>query len=111
MWQQRAGRAVLSFALLATLLALAVLPVTAVERPAAAGTLKIGVLKFGTVNWELDVIKAHGLEAASVVARVTQLGVESVSRHVPAIRAAPSPALVISIEKKKETESKNRRPH
>ena len=28
------------------------------------GTLRVGVLKFGTVNWELDVIKHHGLDAA-----------------------------------------------
>jgi NitT/TauT family transport system substrate-binding protein len=27
------------------------------------GTIRIGVLKFGTVNWELDVIKQHGLDA------------------------------------------------
>jgi NitT/TauT family transport system substrate-binding protein len=27
------------------------------------GTIRIGVLKFGTVNWELDVIKHHGLDA------------------------------------------------
>lgn len=27
------------------------------------GTVRIGVLKFGTVNWELDVIKHHGLDA------------------------------------------------
>jgi NitT/TauT family transport system substrate-binding protein len=33
-------------------------------QPAAAGTVKIGVLKFGTVNWELDVIKANGLDKA-----------------------------------------------
>lgn len=26
------------------------------------GTIRVGVLKFGTVNWELDVIKAHGLD-------------------------------------------------
>jgi NitT/TauT family transport system substrate-binding protein len=26
------------------------------------GTIRIGVLKFGTVNWELDVIKQHGLD-------------------------------------------------
>ena len=24
--------------------------------------MKVGVLKFGTVNWELDVIKVHGLD-------------------------------------------------
>jgi NitT/TauT family transport system substrate-binding protein len=27
------------------------------------GTVKVGVLEFGTVNWELDVIKHHGLDA------------------------------------------------
>lgn len=32
--------------------------------PAMAGTVKIGVLKFGTVSWELDVIKHHGLDDA-----------------------------------------------
>jgi NitT/TauT family transport system substrate-binding protein len=26
------------------------------------GTIKVGVLEFGTVNWELDVIKHHGLD-------------------------------------------------
>jgi NitT/TauT family transport system substrate-binding protein len=30
--------------------------------PAQAGTVKIGVLKFGTVSWELDVIKQHQLD-------------------------------------------------
>src|SRR5262245_37681902 len=30
-----------------------------------AGTVKIGVLKFGTVGWELDVIKQHGLDKAA----------------------------------------------
>ncbi len=29
----------------------------------AADSLRVGVLKFGTVNWELDVIKHHGLDA------------------------------------------------
>lgn len=29
---------------------------------AAANTLRVAVLKFGTVNWELDVIKHHGLD-------------------------------------------------
>ncbi|MBX6320498.1 MAG: ABC transporter substrate-binding protein [Rhodospirillaceae bacterium] len=32
--------------------------------PAAAGTVRVGVLKFGTVNWELDVIKRHGFDKA-----------------------------------------------
>lgn len=26
------------------------------------GTVKVGVLEFGTVNWELDVVKQHGLD-------------------------------------------------
>ncbi len=34
---------------------------------AAAGTVKIGVLKFGTVNWTLDVVKTHGLDRAEGV--------------------------------------------
>jgi NitT/TauT family transport system substrate-binding protein len=34
--------------------------VVAAERP----TLRIGVLKFGTVNWGLDVIREHGLDKA-----------------------------------------------
>lgn len=38
--------------------------VPALARPARAdlGTMKVGVLKFGTVNWELDVIKFHKLD-------------------------------------------------
>jgi NitT/TauT family transport system substrate-binding protein len=32
---------------------------------ALAGTVKIGVLKFGTVSWELDVIKQHRLDQAA----------------------------------------------
>jgi NitT/TauT family transport system substrate-binding protein len=47
----------LAGALLASLVALG-------AQPVAAGTIKLGVLKFGTVNWELDVIKANGLDKA-----------------------------------------------
>ena len=32
--------------------------------PAAAAEIRIAVLKFGTVNWELDVIRHHGLDRA-----------------------------------------------
>lgn len=35
-----------------------------VALPAAAGTVKVGVLKFGTVNWEIDVISRNGLDRA-----------------------------------------------
>jgi NitT/TauT family transport system substrate-binding protein len=34
---------------------------------ALAGTIKLGVLKFGTVNWELDVIRANGFDKAEGV--------------------------------------------
>jgi NitT/TauT family transport system substrate-binding protein len=34
------------------------------QAPASAGTVKIGVLKFGTVSWELDTIKRNGLDRA-----------------------------------------------
>jgi NitT/TauT family transport system substrate-binding protein len=44
-------------------LALAVAWAAAAAQAADLGTMKVGVLKFGTVNWELDVIKAHGLDA------------------------------------------------
>jgi len=42
----------------ALLLALAAWPAGAQD----LGTVKVGVLEFGTVNWELDVIKHHGLD-------------------------------------------------
>ena len=42
---------------------LALLLAPGLARAEELGTLKVGVLKFGTVNWELDVIKAHGLDA------------------------------------------------
>ena len=45
------------------LAALAVALAASTALAADLGTMKIGVLKFGTVNWELDVIKAHGLDA------------------------------------------------
>jgi NitT/TauT family transport system substrate-binding protein len=40
-----------------------VLPAAVSARAADLGTIRLGVLKFGTVSWELDVIKAHGLDA------------------------------------------------
>src|SRR5882724_8830755 len=43
---------------------LLVWPVVLGNGPAAAGTIRLGVLKFGTVNWELDVIKANGFDKA-----------------------------------------------
>jgi NitT/TauT family transport system substrate-binding protein len=37
--------------------------VLATEAAAEDAVLKLGVLKFGTVQWELDVVKHHGLDA------------------------------------------------
>ena len=42
---------------------LGALVMSAAARAADLGTLEIGVLKFGTVSWELDVIGHHGLDA------------------------------------------------
>lgn len=44
--------------------ALCIISLLMVLAPVNAGTIKIGVLKFGTVSWELDVIKTHGLDKA-----------------------------------------------
>ena len=52
-----AGLVTLAFA---TLLALVV---TAPDVTAAPARVRVGVLKFGTVSWELDVMQTHGLAA------------------------------------------------
>src|SRR5918996_4682825 len=39
------------------------LVMTVAAQAADLGTVRIGVLQFGTVNWELDVIEHHGLDA------------------------------------------------
>ncbi|MBE9556649.1 MAG: ABC transporter substrate-binding protein [Proteobacteria bacterium] len=55
------------FANIIRLTAIAALAFTLTARAAQAGepVLRIAVLKFGTVNWELDVIKHHGLDKAN----------------------------------------------
>ena len=40
-----------------------VIAVATSARAADLGIVRIGVLKFGTVSWELDVINANGLDA------------------------------------------------
>lgn len=48
-----------------TLLLLTVCLLAAVPgRAPAADVVRVAVLKFGTVNWELDVVRAHGLDRA-----------------------------------------------
>ena len=39
------------------------LVMTVAAHAADLGTIRVGVLQFGTVNWELDVIEHHGLDA------------------------------------------------
>jgi NitT/TauT family transport system substrate-binding protein len=46
----------------AGLVALAVALASSAAGAQDLGTIKVGVLEFGTVNWELDVIKHHGLD-------------------------------------------------
>jgi NitT/TauT family transport system substrate-binding protein len=58
-WPERASRTGFA-ALTALMLALTGGSVRAAE----LGTIKLGVLQFGTVNWELDVIKENGLDEA-----------------------------------------------
>lgn len=54
------------------MVAACLLPVPA---PAAEPAVRVGVLKFGTVNWELDTIQAHGLDKAEGISLdVTGLG-------------------------------------
>ncbi|WP_119461654.1 ABC transporter substrate-binding protein [Rhodospirillaceae bacterium SYSU D60014] len=46
------------------LIAIALSCLALAATPAAAETVRVGILKFGTVSWELDVIKTHGLDKA-----------------------------------------------
>jgi len=48
----------------AVLLALLTAPVAFRAAQAATPPIRIGVLRFGTVSWELDVIRRHGLDRA-----------------------------------------------
>ncbi len=54
-------RAVLGFAALTTATVLAARPAASI----AATPIRIGVLKFGTVSWELDTLKQHGFDTAN----------------------------------------------
>ncbi|MGH6884477.1 MAG: ABC transporter substrate-binding protein [Kiloniellales bacterium] len=53
---------------LMTALAAATLLVPLSEGTRAEETVRVGVLAFGTVNWELDVIQHHGFDAESGIA-------------------------------------------
>ena len=63
-------RASLGIFLILVTAAVAAPPASASERPA----VRVGVLKFGTVNWELDVMRRHGFdEARSVEVQLVEL--------------------------------------
>ncbi len=51
-----------------------------------AASLRVGVLKFGTVNWELEVIKRHGLDRAQGV-ELEVLGLASKNATSVALQA------------------------
>ena len=53
--------------LIAGLAALLVVVVPMSSMAADAATIRVGVLKYGTVSWELDVIRHHGLDQANGV--------------------------------------------
>ena len=46
-------------------MALSMVVLASAGAASAAEPVKVGVLKFGTVAWEVDVIKAHGLDSAN----------------------------------------------
>jgi NitT/TauT family transport system substrate-binding protein len=52
----------------AALLAALSLPAASLLCAATRPAIRVGVLRFGTVSWELDVIRRHGLDAANDVA-------------------------------------------
>lgn len=60
---------------------------------AAAGSLKIAVLKFGTVNWELDVIKNHALDRAEGL-EIEILGLASKNATSVALQAGEANIVV-----------------
>jgi NitT/TauT family transport system substrate-binding protein len=59
MWPRAAAKACLFLALMLTMAVGA-----AGGRAEALPVVRVGVLKFGTVNWELDVMRRHGLDRA-----------------------------------------------
>lgn len=75
LWATPWARLCAPFLALGVLVAAAALGTAhAAERPASLPTVTVGVLKFGTVHWELDVIKHHRLdEAAGIDLKLLEL--------------------------------------
>ncbi len=59
----------------------------------AAEPIKVGVLKFGTVNWELDTVKHHGLDADAGVA-VEVVGLASKNATSVALQGGAADVIV-----------------
>jgi NitT/TauT family transport system substrate-binding protein len=72
---------------------LAMLLAGAPARAADAPTVRVGVLKFGTVQWELDVIRRHGLDAKHGV-HVEQLELAGKDSTAVALQSAAVDAIV-----------------
>ena len=63
----------------------AALPLTSALAAAALGAIRVGTLRFGSVAWELDVMRTHGLDAAAGVA-------------VEAVEFAATPAAQVALQ-------------
>ncbi len=82
----RARRSVLATLVLAVWLGLT-------GQAGAADAIRIGVLKFGTVNWELDVIQTHGLDRKEGF-RLEVLGLASKNATSVALQAGEVDVIV-----------------
>lgn len=60
---------------------------------AAVETIRVAVLKFGTVNWELDVIRRHGLDKAEGI-ELSVLGLASKNATSVALQAGEADMIV-----------------
>ena len=69
-----------------TLVPIVAEPFTYRANAAQAASLKVGVLKFGTVNWELNVVKRHGLDQSEGV-ELEVLGLASKNATSVALQA------------------------
>lgn len=68
-------------------------PLSSASARAAAETIRVAVLKFGTVNWELDVIRRHGLDEAEGI-ELSVLGLASKNATSVALQAGEADMIV-----------------
>ena len=63
------------------------------QAQAGVETIRVAVLKFGTVNWELDVIRRHGLDKAESI-ELSVLGLASKNATSVALQAGEADMIV-----------------